>query len=102
MLKISSNIYLYEKDKSNMEYGFSGMMPSFNVDGMLIMCKITKGKLKLPFSVGEYHDVIIELPYGDKFKESIIPDYQFKLQVGGQIIGHGKVLQIIEIIEEEL
>ncbi|MCL9663121.1 hypothetical protein L2089_20770 [Paenibacillus hunanensis] len=43
---------------------------------------------------GQCHKVIIELPYGEDFKDFILEGYQFTLNTGEKIIAHGKVISM--------
>jgi hypothetical protein len=75
--------------------GFSGMMPSFNANGELIMCKILSDEKNIQLIRGNLYKVTIQLPYGEKFQDTIIPDYSFNLNIGGRVIGRGTIWEII-------
>lgn len=76
---------------------YSGIMPSFSVNGELIMCRIIfKENKDKRFIRGENYKVLIELPYGEHFKDHIYIGYKFNLNEGARVIGNG----IVERIEE--
>lgn len=95
MLEFIAKIYLFKENDGAMPGdGWSGMMPSFNMDGDLIMSRILSNE---PLTKEEWHEVIIQLPYGDKFehiRKNLENDYEFKLNVGGKILGEGKITYI--------
>ncbi|MDM8523671.1 hypothetical protein QUF80_09895 [Desulfococcaceae bacterium HSG8] len=70
--------------------GFSGMRPSFNTGKELIMCTVYSKKGKF-IPLGTLQDVDIELPYGEKYSDTIRPGYRFSLNVGSRVIGQGVV-----------
>lgn len=92
MLQFIADIYLFEENGGVLPGdGWSGMMPSINLDGELIASRILSDKA---LTKEEWHEVIIELPYGDKvnsIKEKIKEQYEFKLNIGGKVLGKGKV-----------
>ncbi|KQO15419.1 hypothetical protein [Paenibacillus sp. Leaf72] len=97
MLKLVAEVNFLPENEGGMTKDiFSGLMVSFNVNGELIMCKISLGEEddKRVISKGEKHIVHIELPYGEVFKDLIVPNYVFNLNGGGRIIGKGIVLDI--------
>lgn len=96
MLKLIAEVNFLPENEGGMTKDiFSGLMVSFNVNGELIMCKINLGEEdnKKVIPKGEKHIVHIELPYGEVFKDSILPNYVFNLNVGGRVIGKGIVLE---------
>lgn len=95
MLKLEAEIYLKLEEEGGMtKEGFSGMMPSFNVENNLIMCKVMLSENETIMRRGQCHKVIIELPYGEDFKDFILEGYQFTLNTGEKIIAHGKVISM--------
>jgi translation elongation factor EF-Tu-like GTPase len=92
MIRFAARIYLKTFDEGGMSNpGWSGMMPSFNITGELILCRIeeTSGNKELP--LGTEHNVFIELPYGEFYIDSITANAKFLLQLGGRVIGWGTV-----------
>ncbi|GGF88177.1 hypothetical protein GCM10010912_36810 [Paenibacillus albidus] len=97
MLKILAEVcFLPENEGGMTRDAFSGLMVSFNVNGDLIMCKIILGEEKEKKIIlrGEKHIVDIELPYGEMYKDLIIPYYVFTLNVGKRVIANGIVLKV--------
>jgi len=96
LLEFIADIYLFEENGGAMPGdGWSGMMPSFNMDGVLIASRVLSDKPVLP--KGEWHEVIIQLPYGDKFEEikgTLKNNYEFKLNFGGKVLGKGIIKYI--------
>lgn len=96
MLEFIADIYLFKDNGGAMPGdGWSGMMPSFNMDGDLIASRILCDK---PLIKEQWHEVIIQLPYGDKFehiKGKLKNEYEFKLNIGGRLLGKG----IIKCVE---
>lgn len=92
MLEFLADIYLYEENGGAMKGdGWSGMMPSLNMDGQFVMSKVLADK---PLKKGEWHEVIIQLPYGNEFeyiKNTIKEGYEFKLNFGVKVLGEGRV-----------
>lgn len=95
MLEFIAKIYLFKENGGVMPGdGWSGMMPSFNMDGELIASRILCDNT---LAKEEWHEVIIQLPYGDKFehiKGKLKNDYEFKLNVGGKVLGKGIIKYI--------
>ncbi len=95
MLTLEAQIYLKLAEEGGMtKEVFSGMMPSLNVENNLIMCKVISHANETIMRRGQYHKVVIELPYGEDFKDFILEGYQFTLNTGGKIIAHGKVISL--------
>ncbi|MGL5084227.1 MAG: hypothetical protein ACRC68_00650 [Clostridium sp.] len=67
MLEFIAEIYLFKENGGAMPGdGWPGMMPSFNMDGELIVSKVLcYGFLRKE----QWHEVIIQLPYGDRFEQ---------------------------------
>ncbi|MEJ8307394.1 hypothetical protein [Saccharibacillus sacchari] len=102
MLKIEAEIYLNREDEGGMtKEGFSGMMPSFNVENNLIMCRVTLKTKKDVIERGEYHKVSIELPYGEEYRNYISAGYCFTLNTGKKIIAKGTVTSMEAISSEK-
>ena len=91
MLSIEAQIYLLSEEEGGVR-GFSHMQPSMNINGELVACKIIDGQKGDPISLGEYHDVRIDLGYGEDYQDVLRSGFEFGLNAGGRIIGHGKVL----------
>lgn len=95
MLEFIAEIYLFKENGGAMPGdGWSGMMPSFNMDGDLVASKILCDK---PIPKEKWQEVIIQLPYGDKFehiKATLKNNYEFKLNVGGKVLGKGVIKHI--------
>ncbi|WP_240416818.1 hypothetical protein [Paenibacillus periandrae] len=74
--------------------GRSGMMPSFDVNGELIMCAVNLVDPDDTIKRGIVYVVTIQLPYAENYKNIIVPQYEFNLNYGGKIIGKGTVIKI--------
>ncbi|SFE86968.1 hypothetical protein SAMN04487969_108138 [Paenibacillus algorifonticola] len=97
MLKVMAEVCFISENEGGMTKDvFSGLMASFNVNGELIMCKINLGEEveKEVIPKGEKHIVNIELPYGEVYKDLILPNYVFNLNVGIRVIAKGIVLEV--------
>jgi hypothetical protein len=97
LLEFIAEIYLFKENGGAMPGdGWSGMMPSFNMDGELIASRVLCEK---PLTKEQWHEVIIQLPYGDRFediKENLKNEYEFKLNIGGKVLGKG-IIKYIEL-----
>ncbi|WP_160680162.1 hypothetical protein [Clostridium sp. C8-1-8] len=95
MLEFIAKIYLFKENGGVMiGDGWSGMMPSFNMDGDLIMSRIIAYE---PLTIEQWHEVLIQLPYGNEFeeiKQRLKNNYEFKLNVGGKVLGKGIITYI--------
>lgn len=97
MYKVLAQMRLYPESEGGMTRdGFSGMRPSFGVAGELIMCEIFETSGERVMERGASHEVRIHLPYGEMFKERLPVGYQFKLNVGGKVIGEGVIKGILD------
>lgn len=95
MLELEAEIYLYQEEEGGMtKEGFSGMMPSFNVENNLIMCRVNSNTNQTTIKRGQSHQVNIQLPYGEEYRESIFVGYHFTLMTGKRTIASGKVVSI--------
>jgi len=95
MLKLEADIYLKSEEEGGMcKEGFAGMMPSFNVENNLIMCRVILHTNETIIRRGQCHKVIIELPYEEDYQDFIFEGYSFTLNTGKKIIAHGKVMSI--------
>lgn len=95
MLEFYAIIYLFNEAEGGMDReGFSGMMPSFSVNNDLIMSKILMGSINSEIKRGQEYNVKIQLPYGENFSKYIYEGYEFNLNIGGKVIGKGKVIEI--------
>lgn len=94
-MEFIADILLYKDNKGAMPGdGWSGMMPSFNLDGELIASRILSNE---PLTLEEWHEVIVQLPYGNQFEHIRKPlkvGYVFKLNFGGTVLGEGKIKYI--------
>ncbi|UFP94212.1 hypothetical protein [Gloeobacter morelensis] len=105
MFNIRAKIYLktVEEDGHSTPW-FSGIRPSFNLNGELITCVVIEltGKEWMP--LGHEYEVRIDFPYGDEYldsfkpheREEIMKNFEpgarFFLHVGAKIIAWGVVL----------
>ena len=93
MLSVEARIYLRPEDQGGLTRpGFSGMQPSMDINGDLIACKIIDGQEGSRLNLGEEHDVRIDLPYGEDYVDVLRSGLEFNLNVGGRIIGSGRIL----------
>jgi len=96
MLKMYATINLLKKNECEIDQiGFSGMMPSFNIEGKLVMCEIVTINGSKLIERGIANKVEIRLPYGEKFKNELNVGYKFKLNLGEVIIGYGEIEEIL-------
>lgn len=72
--------------------GFSGMQPSLSVRGDLIACKLIDGPEGSVITKGEWHDVRIDLAYGEGYSHDLRSGFRFNLNVGNKVIGEGAIL----------
>lgn len=93
MLSIEARIYLKTEDEGGLTRpGFSGMQPSMDVRGELIACKIIDGPKGSRLELGQEHDVRIDLAYGEDYSEVLRSGFSFNLNIGGRVIGAGRIL----------
>lgn len=96
MYKLLADVKLYTESEGGMpREGFSGMRPSFEVSGELIMCEIITTSGDPTIHRGTIRELRIQLPYGEMFKEHLHVGYQFHLNVGSKKIGEGRIKSII-------
>ncbi|RKN70650.1 hypothetical protein [Paenibacillus ginsengarvi] len=96
MLSLEAEVLLFNGQDGGMKVdGFSGMMASFSVKGELIACKILSKSGDKKIMRGTKNSVIIQLPYGENYKEHITQNYEFKLNHGGHVFGEGRVLNVL-------
>lgn len=85
---------------------------SFNTKRQLIMCSIIYLGEDESMRQKKCYDGIVELPYGEKFppycinfdpelSEQIDLDEYYYLNVGGEMIGVCKLLEVIEIVRDK-
>jgi len=60
----------------------SGMNCSFSVDSDLIMCQVFSKNTDSKFEFGKEYNVLLKLPYGEKYVDKIITGYSFTLNMG--------------------
>jgi translation elongation factor EF-Tu-like GTPase len=93
MLSVEARIYLKTEDEGGLTRpGFSGMQPSMDINGELIACKIIDGAEGERLDLGQEHDVRIDLGYGEVFSDVLRSGFKFNLNVGGRVIGNGRIL----------
>lgn len=91
MLSIEARIWLKSEDDGGLR-GFSHMQPSMNINGELVACKIIDGPKGTPIDPGRWHDVRIDLPYGEMFSDVLRSGFHFGLNFGGRVLGEGVIL----------
>ncbi|AGF55482.1 hypothetical protein B0P06_000420 [Clostridium saccharoperbutylacetonicum] len=95
MLEFIAEVYFFKENSGAMPGdGWPGMMPSFNMDGELIASKILCDG---PLAKEQWHEVIMQLPYGDRFEDIkgiLKNNYEFKLNFGGKVFGKGIIKYI--------
>ncbi|HEX2618556.1 MAG TPA: hypothetical protein VHL11_00380 [Phototrophicaceae bacterium] len=70
------------------------MRPSFNVGDESILSEVWSLNGEEWLKLGERHEVQINLSYGERYLEKIVPGMKFKLQVASRIIGEGEVIAV--------
>jgi translation elongation factor EF-Tu-like GTPase len=70
---------------------FSGMKPSFNIDGQLIMCSFEVADGSKVIKSGEIRSVVIELPHYQLVAKYLKVGAKFKLNSGGRVLGSGTI-----------
>ncbi len=92
MLKVNAKIYFKsEKEGGLKNPAFSGIQPSMDIDGELVMCKIIFGEEGTPMPLNNDYDVIIELAYGEMFQEKLKPGFRFNINLASRILGNGVI-----------
>jgi hypothetical protein len=100
MLSLRARIYLRTEAEGGMNRLFySGMQPSFNVDGDLIMSQVFEAQGQLTMPPGAWYEVRIDLPYGDEVfigsrVATLTSGQEFRLQVASQILADGVILGV--------
>jgi len=88
MLRVKGKLILLTSQQGGMERdGFSGMSPSFCVNGELIMCFIHTGDHGSLIERGRATDAIIELPYGEHYLEHIKPGCRYTIHYASKLLG---------------
>ena len=101
MMRLSANIvFLYEEEGGMDKDGFSGIRPNFEVAGDLITSEIWSTTEDEIFVRGTHYRVIVHLPYGEVYRESIDPEMKFTLRQGARILGYGEVVEILDIVDQ--
>ena len=77
-----------------LEQPFSGIRPSFAVGGDLVMSRVDAMDGSADMQRGKCYNVLIDLPYGEHYKEHLQVGMEARLQVGARIIGSGVVTKI--------
>jgi translation elongation factor EF-Tu-like GTPase len=96
MKSIKANIYLLTENEGGMTRdGFSGMQPSFNINGELIMSNIVTLSNDDSLPRGVNQDVKIDVPYGEIYSDEFVVGRTFLLQTGAKIIGRGVILELL-------
>ncbi len=81
MLRFEADLVLYIDNAGALDGdGYNGMMPSFNLNGELIACRIITPDGANKFARGVWHRLIVELVYGE-MADQIRPDLSFKLNL---------------------
>ena len=91
MLKIKAMVWFTSQKKGG-HRAFSGIQPSLEIDGQLIACRILNGSLGEPIDPECWHEVDVDLPYGELLADSFRVGREFKLKIASWEIGHGKIL----------
>jgi len=100
MLKIHAEVYFKTPEEGNKQGKLiSGIWPSFSVSNGLIMSQVFAHADDDYFHPGETYEVVIHLPYGEKFISEIQPGYRFNLNAASQVFADGEVFSILEITE---
>ena len=74
-----------------LEEPFSGIQPSFLVAGELIMSRVESRDGIATMKRGSTYEVVITLPYGEKYATHLHSGMPVRLQVGNRTIGTGTV-----------
>ena len=77
------------------DHWFSGMMPSFNIDGNLIMCRLEAINETQLLRAGENHDLRIDIPQGDLVQDHLRPNATFCLNAGGRVVARGRITEVV-------
>ncbi|MCO7226070.1 hypothetical protein [Pleionea sp. CnH1-48] len=93
MLRINAKIYFKTKEEGGLHKdGVSGMQPSFFMPNDLIICKLISNTGDHQFKLGNEYELVVELPYGEEFKDEVVASYKFHLNIGGLEFASGVVL----------
>ena len=96
MLKLQAIIkWKQENEGGLVQKPFSGIQPSFSIKDDLIMSQVLCLDGNDFWEKDREHEVQINLPYGEKYVESIKEGLAFNLNVGGQVIATGIVQKIV-------
>lgn len=76
--------------------GFSGMRPSFNLDGDPITSEVHSAQGERVLAKGKDHDVVVTLPYGEILGDKLRVGASFVLQVGGRMLATGNIVEVVE------
>lgn len=92
---ISSSVYFLTEDEGGMRnHWFSGMKPSFNIDGNLIMCCFESLNNEEVIESGAHYDLGILIYDSYLVKKKLIPNAKFKLNIGGKVIAYGTIIDV--------
>ncbi len=75
---------------------FSGIRPSFSVADDLIASEVFHDVADEVLERGRQYEVRIVLPYGQQYREHIVPGMTFTLQAGARVLGSGSVLRVAD------
>ena len=95
MKKIRAIIDIIEEGDLGKD-GFSGMRPSFNLNGEPITSEVVSAVGCQVLDKGARHEVIIALPYGEVLGDHLGASAKFRLQVGGRLLATGTILSVVE------
>jgi len=100
LLKVKAEIYFLTEQEGGMKNDVrNGFMPSFDVNGDLIMCRIISNEETI--TRGKKHIVEMEFPYGEVYSQYIVKGYEANFHVGSVVLGHGKILDVIQVTLDE-
>ena len=96
MLKAKGIVTWIRKEDGGLDSTpFSGIQPSFRVSDDLIISRIFRADGQKEMQPGTEYEVSIELPYGERYRDHIVRDKEFTLNIGSRVIGRGRIKEVL-------
>jgi len=80
----------------------SGLQPGMQIGTDLVACKIVHGPPGTNVEANVWHDLVLELAYGEELRDKIFVGMKFNLAFGGWVIGEGEVTDLPPIDDRQI
>jgi len=96
MLQLEATVHWETTEEGGLTTrAFSGIRPSFSVQGDLITCSVHRRDGDKEILLGHDYNVLLKLPYGERYGEFITPGMRFTLNTGRRVVGTGVVEAVL-------